>query len=111
MISLPWPDKVLHPNSRGHWAPKAKATKAARSLAYWTAHLGMPDIQDWPIPLLITFHPPDNRRRDTDGMLTACKAYLDGIADAWYVDDSRFVPTLARGEPVRGGCVIVALGS
>ena len=31
-ITLPWPDRALHPNSRVHWAQKAKATKAGRCI-------------------------------------------------------------------------------
>jgi len=30
MITLPWPPKQLNPNSRTHWAAKAKFTKACR---------------------------------------------------------------------------------
>lgn len=111
MISLPWPARELHPNSRSHWAVKSRATKAARTQAYWLAHMGMTDLTEGPIAVRIVFHPPDKRRRDLDGMLSACKAYLDGIADAHAVDDNRFRLTIERGEPVKGGCVNITLGS
>jgi len=34
---IPWPSRVLHPNSRTHWARKAKAAKVARQAAGWIA--------------------------------------------------------------------------
>jgi len=109
-VLLPWPDRVMSPNSRAHWSRRAKAVKAARSLAYWTAHVGMDDAPDM-FALRITFHPPDNRARDIDNMLASCKAYLDGIADAYGVNDSGFVLTLERGPVIKGGCVNITLGS
>ena len=111
MISLPWPAREMHPNSRAHWAVKSRATKASRTQAYWLAHMGMTELPDGPIAVRIVFHPPDNRRRDVDGMLSACKAYLDGCADAYGVDDNRFRLTIERGESVKGGCVNITLGS
>jgi len=85
--------------------------KAARSLAYWTAHVGMVDLPDGPIAVRLTFHPPDRRARDTDNMLAMCKAYLDGVSDAYGVNDSRFVLTLERGPVIKGGCVSVTIGA
>jgi crossover junction endodeoxyribonuclease RusA len=111
MIKLAWPDKVLSPNARAHWAVKSRAVKAARSQAYWLAHMGMVELPDGPIAVRVTFHPPDKRHRDDDNMLASVKAYLDGISDAYGVNDSRFVLTIARGDPVRGGCVIVSIGA
>lgn len=54
---------------------------------------------DGPIHVTLTFYPPDKRRRDLDGCISACKAYLDGLADALGVDDSRFTLS-ARIAPV-----------
>jgi crossover junction endodeoxyribonuclease RusA len=62
------------------------------------------------IPVAITFHPPDKRRRDTDGMLSALKSSLDGVADALQVDDSLFDLSLTVREPVKGGEVVVTVG-
>jgi len=111
-IVLPWPNPKLNPNKRLHWAPRSKAAKADRALAgtitraniYVTAHqLALPD----PLPLTITFFPPDKRKRDRDNMIASMKATMDGVADALGVDDSRFVPTYQVGEPVKGGRVLV----
>jgi hypothetical protein len=53
----------------------------------------------------LTFFPPDNRRRDLDGMLSASKALIDGVADSLEVDDSKWAITLRRGDVVKGGNV------
>ena len=47
---------------------------------------------DGPIPVRITFYPPDARRRDDDNMIGSFRAARDGIADALGVDDRRFRP-------------------
>jgi hypothetical protein len=93
-LVLPWPDRLLHPNARPHWAAKAKATKAARATAHlltlsagWKA-LALPEGR---LHLWVTFYPPNKRRRDDDGLLSSFKAARDGIADALGIDDSRFV--------------------
>ena len=109
-IILPWPDKVLSPNYRAHWAVKSRAVKAARSLSFWTAHVGMTDLPDGPVLVRVVFHPPDKRRRDLDNCLSMCKAYLDGCADAYGVNDNRFTLTLERGPVIKGGCVSVTIG-
>lgn len=57
--------------------------------------------------LVVTFYPPDNRRRDTDNMLASIKVGLDGIAAASGVDDRGWTFDLRRGHVVRGGLVTV----
>ena len=42
--------------------------------------------------LSIIFYPPDGRHRDLDNCLSSCKSFLDGIADAWHVNDKQFRP-------------------
>jgi hypothetical protein len=44
-------------------------------------------------------------------MLSACKAYFDGIADALGVDDSRWQLSLRREAPVKNGLVRIELGA
>jgi crossover junction endodeoxyribonuclease RusA len=104
IVDLPWPPRDLHPNARVHWARKAKATKAAREVAQWMS-CGYGPIDADRLDVTITFFPPDNRRRDIDGMLSASKALIDGIAESLEVDDSRWSIALKRGEPVTGGTV------
>jgi crossover junction endodeoxyribonuclease RusA len=117
-IVLPWPDKRLSPNARVHWRGKVKPKKEARSDAYYIAcrdigrRLGRIRTAlagKAPIPVLITFLPPDNRRRDRDNMQASLKHALDGVADALKVDDNRFRPTYAVASACSPGWVRLEL--
>ena len=110
-ISLPWPPKELSPNARVHWTKKARSAKAYKEACFWlTKAAGWPNLPTgYDIPLTVTFHPPDLRRRDDDNFEAAWKCGRDGVAAAWGVDDNRFQVTRARGEPVKGGAVIVRI--
>jgi len=55
----------------------------------------------------ITFLPPDNRRRDLDNCVGAFKAGQDALAKMVGIDDSHFDVSYSRGDPVKGGAVIV----
>ena len=112
IVTLPWPDKALSPNSRSRtFHKKARFTKAARSDAHWLVKAaGVPALpDDGPILLLVTWHPPTRHKIDDDNMTARFKAARDGIADALGVDDNRFRPEYAWGEPVKGGAVVVTL--
>lgn len=110
MLVLPWPPKILSPNARPHWAVKARAVKAYRAGCYLLAK-GFPvTFGAGDIPLTVTFCPPDARRRDRDNLIASMKAGMDGIAQAWGVDDSRFVPTYRMGKPVEHGEVVIEVG-
>lgn len=88
-ITLPWPAVALTPHARGHWRPKAKATKAARAEAHWLAKAA--GVKPNPNAVLrVTYHPPDRAKRDCANMHGRLKAALDGIADAMGVDDNGF---------------------
>ena len=87
-ITLPWPDRALHSNSRAHWAVKARATKEARYGAFALARAAA--VGCWPdAEILIEYYPP-TRRGDPQNVPTALKAYIDGIADAMGCDDRGF---------------------
>lgn len=108
-IRLPYPSPKLSPNARVHWSVRSSATKQARDFAGWMAK-----SKPWPavagdglVHLTITYCPPDKRRRDRDNVEAAGKAARDGLADAWGIDDSRFVITSRWGEVVRGGAMVV----
>lgn len=113
MITLDWPPRELHPNARPHFHAKAKAAKAYREAAYWMAYRNCQILyrhHGAGIRVRISFYPPDKRRRDLDGMLTSVKAGIDGIADAYRLNDFELNPiTIERCEPVKGGRVIVTL--
>lgn len=84
-----------------------------RKLAYGTAlaagiRKGDPDIPER-IKVTAVFFPPDNRRRDIDGMLSSIKSYLDGIADVIGVDDSKWQIEISREGARKGGLVRIEL--
>lgn len=113
-IKLPYPDKRLNPNARQHWRKHHDAKKQARLDSAWETISQIPvrarqsfAESGGPITLAVTFHPPDNRLRDTDNAIASCKALFDGIADGLGVDDSRFVPTYQMAEPEKPGRVVV----
>lgn len=105
-LVLPWPERSLHPNARVHWSKKAAIAKVARGEAYWTSvqkgwrYLTVPP---GPIHVWIDGYPKDRRARDADGLLSAMKPALDGIADALGVNDRRFVPHPRIWDEVRKG--------
>jgi crossover junction endodeoxyribonuclease RusA len=87
-ITLPWPAKPLHSNSRAHWADKARVTKAAR-IAGWVVATAM-KLPCWPeATILVEYYPP-SRRGDPQNVPSSLKAYIDGIADAMGCDDKAF---------------------
>lgn len=109
-ILLPWPPKELWPNRRAHYHEKARVAKAYRKDCGWLTHQAEPTVPDeGPIPVRITFCPPDKRARDLDNMVAAIKPHLDGVADALHVNDARFVLTIERGHVQKGGVVEVRL--
>jgi crossover junction endodeoxyribonuclease RusA len=109
-ITLPWPPKQLSPNARVHWRQKAECVKSFRALCRWSAYTqgARPLVKDI-VPMTITFHPPDARRRDRDNMIASCKALMDGLSDAFGVDDAYFIPTYAVGNIVASGAVVIDL--
>lgn len=118
IVTLPWPSSRLSPNARLHWASlaaakrKAKADASAATMA--ACNGGMREVRMSfrgiaPIPLTITFYPPDNRRRDRDNMQFAMKAALDGVAEALGVDDYRFHPSYAFAAAEKPGRVEITL--
>jgi Holliday junction resolvase RusA-like endonuclease len=112
-LTLPWPSKDLSPNGRVHWARKAKAAKAARADAnLLTIAAGWPQcvLPSGRLHLWLDFYPPTKRLPDDDNMLSRCKAYRDGIADALGIDDKRFVShPWVKNEVRKGGQVVVRI--
>lgn len=113
-VTLPWPPKELSPNSRGHWARKARAAKAYRAacrrvVEAFVAAAGGMAFGGGAIALWLEFLPPDRRGRDDDNLVASFKPGRDGLADALGVDDKRFVCRHGIGEPVPGGAVRVTV--
>lgn len=109
-IILPWPPKELTPNGpQGNYRGKAAARSRQKSDAYYIAkQQETPSFPDGPIPLKITFCPPNNIRRDLDNMLAMSKGLVDGLCEAWRIDDARLRPiTIDFGDVRKGGAVVV----
>lgn len=108
IVQLPWPHKDLSPNARIHWRKRSAVVKSSRWVACILAkEAGAAQMEADTLSAIITFHPPDKRRRDRDNMIASLKSACDGIADALGVDDSKWIPTYHVGEPVKGGRVVV----
>lgn len=117
IITLPWPDKRLSPNARLHWRKKVGPKQSAKIAAGWAtvATKGLHETRqrlqadDSPIPMTITFYPPDRRHRDDDNMIGSLKAARDAVAEALGVNDRRFRPEYRFAEPMKPGCVEIEL--
>ena len=107
LIELPWPPKTLSPNNRACRYAKARDTKKYRRDCWVCAKAAGPSSEITSPLLVITFCPPDKRRRDLDNMLASAKAAIDSIADALGIDDQHFALQLERGQPVPNGAVLV----
>lgn len=115
-LTLPWPDPKLSPNARAHWAAVNRAKRMARDDAYrLTLHAlrGCEYVppESGPIRVELTFCPAQERKRDRDNFQAACKAALDGIAEALGINDSRFYPVSDWGEKRKPGAVVVRIGA
>ena len=106
MLTLPWPLKELSPNARVHYMAKAKAAQTYKEACWIQAKLACwaPDL-DGSIHLKVTFYPPSRRRMDLDNMLASIKHGLDGVAEAWGIDDTQFRPITVDVANEIGGMV------
>jgi len=104
MIELPYPPAILNPNRPAHWAKKSKAKKNYKQACKVLA-LGKPPM----IRFSMVFHPPNNIRRDVDNAIASMKSGIDGLAEAWGIDDSQFEILFPRkfSEVVKGGKVVI----
>jgi crossover junction endodeoxyribonuclease RusA len=106
MISLPYPPVKLSPNSRCHWAQKARVFKSYKFQCFAVLSQHRPAL--WGRDSFeLRFLPPDRYRRDLDNALSAFKAGIDALSDVCGVDDSKFNFKIAKGEPTKGGAVVV----
>ena len=111
MITLPFPPRVLHPNARPNHFVKAKAAKAYRAHAFYAAKAAGVKKADkgQSAHVDITFHPPNRRKHDLDGLLSSLKSGLDGISDAIGIDDSLWSISIKKGQPITGGSVSISI--
>lgn len=113
-ITLPFPDSALFPNrSNGrHWSVRQRCAKEAREWAYMESKEQARRLatSDAALSVKILVYPPDKRNRDVDGLLSALKPSLDGIAQGLGVNDKRFNPvSIRRMQPVADGAVVVQI--
>ena len=77
---LPYPE--LSPNSRVHWAVKARAVKASREEIGWLAKAQWHEEKPMIMAVIsYEFYVKDNRHRDLDNLLAMCKPFQDGLID------------------------------
>lgn len=93
IVETGWPNPKLWPNSRVHHMKLHSVRKAVKREAYWATCYVKP--RGWKsdggrFKLTIHAHPAMDRDRDDDGLIGACKAQRDGIAEALGVDDKLF---------------------
>lgn len=114
MIELSWPPKELNPNSTAKLRAKIRAKKAHRDEAFLATRAAFGAAFRLPadqlVHLVVTFYPPDNRRRDQDNCIASMKRAQDGIAKAIGVDDHFFRTRYQFGEPVKHGKVVISIG-
>lgn len=107
VITLPWPSAKLTPHAKGHWRPKADATKEARAHA-WAVAMERPAVVCNPHAVIFVEYYPSAFRGDVHNMHGRMKAYIDGIADAMGCDDKNFrvdFPTVWAGKSNPGKVV------
>jgi|SRR3990172_8148013 len=107
-IELPYPAKELNPNSRCHWAVKAESARQARKYAKYVTYALSPGQfaelrKHTKIEYQIVARPKRNRRRDDDNLISSCKNFRDGIAEALGVNDTIFRCAGVEWEnPIKG---------
>lgn len=112
-VRLPYPARLLSPNTHVHWRAKDSSRAEAKEAAYWETYR---TAGEWTPPpgllaLTVYIHPPDKRKRDLDNILSSLKPSIDGMCCALGIDDSRFAAViLVRGEPMTGGAVVLEVG-
>ena len=76
------PPSVLNLNARVHWSVRYKATKEAKEEVGWLAKIQWKDEKPMmKARISYEFFAKDHRKRDLDNLLSACKAYQDGLID------------------------------
>jgi Holliday junction resolvase RusA-like endonuclease len=88
------PPSELNPNNlrRLHWSVRARETAASKDEIGWLAKVDWYDNEPMTrARISYEFHLKDNRKRDLDNLLAACKAYTDGLIETGviYCDDTQ----------------------
>lgn len=109
-IELPFPPASLSGHAKGNWHGKSSVTKKRREWARLaTLAAGAVVLRaTGDIAIRILFQPA-NRRGDRTNFAGRMKPYIDGIADALGLNDSRFLPSYEFAEPTPPGLVTVTI--
>lgn len=78
--------QVLSLNARAHHLKVAEATRQLRRRVCMEAKVAVLDTHDH-IHAVLTYHPPDRRRRDRVNLTRVHKAVIDGLVDAHVIVD------------------------
>lgn len=105
-IVLPYPDKLLWPNGRGHYHAIGRQKVKHRGWAMaatWEVFKGPKGIEPTKrIPIKLTVAAkPKGPLPDKDNCSAAAKAYLDGIADALGINDRHFEAPVVEFDAAR----------
>lgn len=106
-IELPYPDKLLWPNGRGHYHAVGRAKTKHRGWAMaatWKAHPRKNDAvaPETRVKIKLTVSAkPKGPLPDKDNCSAAAKAYLDGIADALGINDRHFEAPVVEFDTAR----------
>lgn len=108
-IELPFPSSSLsgHAKGNGQWkkiADTKKHREWARRAALAAGQITLPEKGDIRIHFCFV---PANRRGDRTNFPNRLKPYIDGIADALRINDSRFLPSYEFLAPEAPGRLIV----
>jgi len=114
-VETGWPGVKLWPNNRSHRMQVWRSQNQARKEAYWATCMVKPRAckpDGGRFKLTIHAHPAVARSRDDDGLISACKSFRDGIAEALGVDDKLFdVQPVVWGEKDPRGRVFFGVES
>ena len=111
-VHLPWPSKVLWPNGpNGNRYAKSGSRKSHRKWACAAAMAAGERFTEGPIAIKLTVFPKARGPLpDQDNCIAACKAYLDGIADAIGVNDKHFTaPVVEYAHRTKHGDFLIEL--
>ena len=77
------PDARLNPNilRRLHWTERREATDTARQEIGWLAKMKWREAAMVKVQVSYKFTVRDGRKHDVDNLVSACKAFLDGLID------------------------------
>jgi hypothetical protein len=92
-LVIPFPDSILRPNDKSHWAKKNPAKNAYKIKCQRAAErCQKPVIHSDKLVFDLHFTPP-NARWDWDAMISAAKSGFDAVAGVWQIDDRYFRPS------------------